>query len=214
MTETIESFLAKLQSEGVQAGREQAEKLLEQARQQAEQALEQANAEAERIVEDARGRAKAALDQGQTELDLAVRDSVMRLQGKVQAATEALIAAAVQGQLSDGQFLRPLLHDVVMQYVRAETEQTNLVINLEPRMRQALADWAIQQLVHQSPQGRLSVELRGALKAAGFECRCDGATIEVTTQSVAEALGEMVSPAIQTILQNAAAERPSTTGDR
>jgi len=57
MTETIESFVAKLKTEGMEAGQKQAQQLCDDAKQQAQQIISQANEQAEKIIADAKVKA-------------------------------------------------------------------------------------------------------------------------------------------------------------
>ena len=58
MAESIESFVAKLQAEGVQAGKDAAEKIREEARQQAREIVQHARSEADKIIAEARSQAE------------------------------------------------------------------------------------------------------------------------------------------------------------
>jgi len=202
MADTIEQFVAKLQAEGVQAGRAAAEELIAKARRDADEIIRQAQARAAKIHHDAEARAQATLAKSKTELELAARDTTLRLREALARAIRAALAAGAKQPLEDAEFLRRLLSDIVLQYVRADLQgQPTFNLNVTPEMRGKLAAWAL----HQLHQGNLALDLRGTLAEAGFEYQVEGAKIEVTLTSVVDALADLVSPALRQILEQATA---------
>jgi len=207
MPDTIESFVAKLQSEGVEAGRQEAEKLLAQARKEAEHILAEARQGAERTVADAQKEAQARLVKGRTELELAARDTVLRLRESLSNALRAVLLERTRQALADPEFLRRLIHDAVVQYALAQHEgREQVTINISPETRQQLTAWLLQELGQQKA-GHTSVDLHSTLAEAGFEYRLDGETVEVTAGSLAETLSEMVNPELKKILDQATQQK-------
>ena len=94
MAETIESFVQKLQEEGVEAGREQAQKLLDEAGAKAEGIVAEAQRRAEEIIADAKAQAETHLNQGRDELALACRDVLLRLRASVVSTLEAVLKSS------------------------------------------------------------------------------------------------------------------------
>ncbi|MEJ2677844.1 MAG: hypothetical protein P8174_02075 [Gemmatimonadota bacterium] len=76
---TLESFVSRLHADGVEAGRKEAERLLQDARDQAEGIIGAAEEEARRIVESAEAKAKRETERVNAELRLAARDAVLQL---------------------------------------------------------------------------------------------------------------------------------------
>jgi vacuolar-type H+-ATPase subunit H len=216
MADTIEQFVAKLQAEGVQAGRAAAEELIAKARRDADEIIRQAQARATKLHHDAEAQAQATLAKAKTELELAARDTTLRLREALARAIRAALAAGAKRPLDDAEFLRHLLSDIVLQYVRADLQgQPTFNLNVTPEMREKLAAWALQQLHHPGKlslddhdrmyQSSLTLNLRGTLAEAGFEYQVEGAKIEVTLTSVVDALADLVSPALRQILEQATA---------
>ena len=92
MAETIETFVAKLQAEGVEAGKQQAQALREEAEKQAKDTLDQAGKQAEKIIAEAKTQAQEILARGKTDLELAARDAALRLQQAIERALASLLA--------------------------------------------------------------------------------------------------------------------------
>ena len=204
MAETIESFVTKLQEEGVQEGQAAAEKIRDEAQEQARQIVEEANAEAERVVTDAEEQAKTILEKGQTELRLAARDAALKLRAILSQALQVVLGGPVEAPLVDAKFLTPLLHDIVMQYAQADSgSKRNITINVSPEMQKQLADWAIGELHKAVKSSNTQLDLKGTLNQAGFEYRIDGATVEITVDSVVGILSELVGPRLTELLDQA-----------
>lgn len=207
MADSIEAFVAKLQTEGVQAGQAAADKLVADARKQAEQILADARAQAGKILEDAKAQAAGTIEKSQTDLRLAARDTALRLRDALGRAVQAVLAHQAEQHLTDAEFLKPILHDIVMAYVQADLdEKTDVRINVAPEMQQQLAAWALEHLHEKVAGSDVSLDLKGTLAEAGFEYEVKGATVEVTLASVVESLSELISPNLREMLDQAMAE--------
>ena len=123
MADTIETFVAKLQQEGVQAGKDAAEKLQAQAQKQAEQIIADAETKAKQIIAEAEKEGESILARSKTELQLAARDTVAQLRQTLCDSLNAIIAEGTKSTLSDLDFLGKTLHQVVLLYAKANQER-------------------------------------------------------------------------------------------
>ena len=205
MAETIESFVAKLQEEGVQAGRKEADRLRAEAERQAADIIDQARKQAEKILADAEQQGEQALARSRTELELASRDAVLRLQEALSRSLSDILAHDAGDLLADSDFLGRLLHDIVMAYVQADFAQREVLrINVPPEMRDKLISWALKVIGEETVNRvRPSIDLKGTLADAGFEYTISGSTVEVTRESVVEAMMDLVGPALREVLAKA-----------
>lgn len=204
MADSIESFVQKLQEEGVQAGRAEAQKLTEQAKAQAERILAEARQEAERIVQEAKDAAGRDLQRGREDLELAARDVLLRLRQTLTETLEAVLRRAAGGAMADNNFLTKLLHDVVMQYAEKDSESIYPIqIRVSDEELEAVTDWALREMTQHDERGRPRIDLKGKLKAAGFEYSAGGGTVEVTPESIAAALSEMITPRLREVIDKA-----------
>lgn len=207
MDETIESFVAKLQAEGVQAGQQAAEQLRAEAKLQAEQIVRDAKEQAEKHLADAKSEGEKLLARSKTELELAARDVLLRLRAGLERALEAIVAAEVKEKLPDSDFVSRTLHDLVLMYAAADIEQRGAMkINVSPELQGQLAEWALQMMHRHAGEAGMTIDLKGTLKAVGFEYEVSGATVEVTLQSVTESICELVSPRLREIIDKAVAD--------
>lgn len=205
MGETIEEFVARLQAEGVQAGRRQADRIRTQAQQEADRTLAETGSRAEKIIADANAEAESILARGRTELSLAARDTVMKLREALGRAIRAVLARRAEEKLRDTEFLGKLLHEIVMMHAKADLEgKDTLSINVPADTQDKLVDWAISELRRDKTDGtHHGFNLKAGLANAGFEYETGGGTVEVTPESVVEMLWQMVGPSLKEMLAQA-----------
>ncbi|MDY7010721.1 MAG: hypothetical protein SVV80_08220 [Planctomycetota bacterium] len=199
MAETIESFVEKLQKEGIEAGQAEATKLLDAARAEAEKIISDANARAEGIINGAGAEAEGIVKRGTDELELACRDTLLRLHQAVMRSVRAMLEKSAETNLKDKDFLANLVREVVVRYADKDARGDRPI---EVRVSDEMLDTVSALVAGEGPAKDIS--LAGGLKSAGFEYSSAGGTVEVTAESVAEVLSEMVSPRIQEIITKSA----------
>ncbi len=204
MADSIEAFVSKLQSEGVEAGKKQAEAIRAEAQEQAGRIVREAEQKADKIREDAKREADEARQRGQTDLQLAARDTILRLRETLGRALQTVLVRGTDQALGDAEFLKGLIHDVVMQYAQADREdETRVEIRVSDEVKDQLTEWCRHQLAPEAEQAGAAVNIKGTLAEAGFEYQVRRANVEVTQTSVVETLQEMVSPRLRDMLAKA-----------
>ena len=208
MAETIEQFVHRIQTEGVEAGQQQADQIIADANARAEQIVADADARAESIVADAEAQARSVRERSETELRLAARDTVLRLREALGMAIEQVLRQAVGEKLDDVDFLGNLLHEIVMLHARDDEHGGHLMtVNVPVEKREKLVDWAIQEIGQAKVEGlRPRLDLHATLSQAGFEYTTSDATVEVTVNAVVDALKDLVTPRLRELLDQAVAE--------
>ncbi len=197
MAQSIESFVNKLQEEGVQAGEKKARRIQDEAAQQAEKIRKDAQDQADKILADARAEAESIVARGRTELELAARDTLLKLRETLSAALAAVLSKAVTDQLNDPEFVKTALVETIRQYAENDAGgKPAIQVDLSGEMKDQIGDWAIGQLGEK-------VELKGTLSQAGFEYNATGANVEVTTDAVVESLSQMVSARLKEVIEQA-----------
>ena len=201
MAHTVKSFVETLRSDGVEAGRQEAEKIRQDAQREAEQTVRDAEGKARQIVEDAEKQREKTLERTRTDLELATRDTVARLRDALSQAVNRVLQQAASTTLDDSGFLKELISEVASAYARADaTGEQMIELNVPEPMKKKLADWAIASFRRGGDQQKLSAELHGALATAGFEYKVSGGTVEVTPESVVQVLSQIVTPQLQDLL--------------
>jgi len=223
MPESIESFVKKLQSEGVDAGKKAAEKIKKEAKQEAEKILSDAKAGAEKILVKAKSDADKQLSRGQTELELAVRDAILKLRESIGRVLSAMLTQSIEKKLSDPDYLGEIIREVIAAYAKADAKQLSLMeINVSKKMRDKLNDNVLKDLFRNPGEKQDKMALKATLAKAGFEYKIRGATVEVSPDSLSELISEMVSPALQNTLdkfidekgENSFKSKHSNTGEK
>ena len=205
MADSIETFVQKLQQEGVQAGRDEANKLVAEAQAEAERIVAQATEQAESIVSDARGQAEQSLQQGREELQLAARDVQLRLREVVVQALVVVLGRSCTEALADQDFLFKLIRYVVVQYAQKDASgAADIEIQVSDEVLQSLTDWAAREMSPAGEAGKSQTSLEGGLKSAGFEYTAAGGTVEITPESISTVLGEMFSTRLRELLEKPA----------
>jgi len=204
MSDTIESFVAKLKSEGVDEGRRQAEQLRAEAQQESDRILAEARAQGDKVIAEAQAQADSILARGHTELELAARDAVLKLHEALERILREVLGGQVETQLSDAEFVRDLIQSILQRYIDADIDSyAPMKINVAPEMRTQLCDWALGKLRLDMADDTSGFDFRDTLREAGFEFSLHGATIEVTRESVLDTLMQMVSPSLREVIRQA-----------
>ncbi|MBN1514699.1 MAG: hypothetical protein JXB13_21985 [Phycisphaerae bacterium] len=207
MPETLEAFVSKLQADGVRAGQMAADKIRAEAEEQAKQVIAEAEARAEQLLASAEAKREKIEARAATELHLAARDTIVRLQGSLNRAMRDILTRAAQRELTDPEFFAKLLREVVMEYVKADIEgRETMTINIPESMHHQLVDYGVGTLVENAGKGGLGVVLDKNLKADGFEYTLVDGTVEVTLESVVEVLAGIVGPELKNIVFHAATD--------
>jgi len=208
MPETIESFVKKLQAEGVDAGREAADRIINDARREATKIIADANDEAAKIVSRAETEADKQLARGKSELELAARDAVLKLRVALNRALEAMLARRIEEKLSDPDYLEEMIREVITAYAKADAGRRNLhEINMSREMREKLNHNVLQEFFWNINDKQDTIAIRATIAKAGFEYKINGATVEVSPDSVSNLLSEMVSPALQEIIDSSVSKQ-------
>jgi V/A-type H+/Na+-transporting ATPase subunit E len=211
MATTIEGFVAQLHADGVESGRIEAEKLVEDAREQAEALRRAAEEEARVVIADAQARAELLVLQANTELRLAVRDTLLQLRASLTDALDGILKQALSPLLTDPAILPQLLKEVVSQYARGDAAGArHIVIDVPEHLADGLAAWLLQELGRSVEGNETYVDVRGVLSEAGFEYRVSGGKVDMTLGAVADVLRGMVRPRLWEVLATVAAEHDAS----
>jgi len=198
MAHSLESFITTLRADGVEAGRHAAEAIRREADAEARRRIEEAEAKARSIVQAANDERDRILANAQTELKLAVRDTVAGLREELSRSVTVLLKRAVGEKLDDTEVVATLILETVRQYVAADAVGKHTIeVNVSDAMRKRLVDWAIKTFHDPKAEIKPSLDLRGTLSSAGFEYSISGGTVEITPESVGQALARMVTPGLQ-----------------
>ena len=105
----VQELISRLRDEGVKAGREKSDQILQDAREQASSIVAQAEAEAEEILSKARSEIEREKAAALESVRVAIRDTELKMEAEVKADFSAHVKRLVSVELSDKKFLRQLI---------------------------------------------------------------------------------------------------------
>lgn len=105
----VQALIDRLRDEGVQAGRQEAARLVEDARQRAETLLSEAQAEAEQIRSQAHESVSSEEAAAREALKLAQRDALLELRSELATRFQRMVKHQVRLELQDREFMRQLV---------------------------------------------------------------------------------------------------------
>ncbi len=105
----VQELIGRLRDEGVQAGEAEAERLTREARAKAQELVADAKARADALLAQARAEIEAERTAAQQAIQLAVRDTKLRLSGELKGFFQAQVRRLVSLEMEDRDFLRQLI---------------------------------------------------------------------------------------------------------
>jgi len=108
----VQELINRLRDDGVKAGREQADQVLQDAQVQAAKIVAQAKAEAAEMLEKARAEIETERTAAQESLRVAIRDTVLKMGAELKAAFASHVKRLVSVEARDVKFLRQLIGSV------------------------------------------------------------------------------------------------------
>ena len=206
---SLESFVAQLHDEGVEAGRRDAEQLVRRAEEEAAELLRRARVEADALLEEARARAAEHAARGRAELELATRDAVLALRAALSDEIQSILARAAEAQLADPDLLASLVKEVVRAYAKADAAGRPTEIRVPRKLGKAFEEWWVRELATGISGDGAAPRLSGTLEGVGFEYRVGDGTVEVSVDSVVETLMALVRPGLRELMAETALPEPT-----
>jgi V/A-type H+-transporting ATPase subunit E len=128
----VEELIQRLRHDGVEAGREEAERIVEEAEQRANWLVEQARAEADELVANAQQETERFREAAKEALQVAARDAVLQMKDQLAQQFSDEIRRLVRGEMEHAVLLERLILEVAGR-VRAdagldEAEQIEILL--------------------------------------------------------------------------------------
>ncbi len=206
MPTNIESFVETLKTEGVDAGKQAANQIKEKAREQADQIVAEAREQSSRIIADAEAEAKKMTERMQSSLELAARDALLMLQEKLSQLLNALLTRESERQLSDEETLSSVMREIILAYAKTSAAGTvSAEIRVPQETQSRLITGALRELTRALKSQEIQADVKSSLPKAGFEYKVQGATVEVSAESVTALLMDLIDPELQQFLSGSMA---------
>ncbi len=108
----VDALIARLRDDGVSAGRQEADRIVNEARQEAAKIWERANAEAKERIETARRESDSYRAAGEDALKTAVRDTIIEMKSRLMDRFSADLRRMVTKQLKDNETLKKVILEI------------------------------------------------------------------------------------------------------
>ena len=105
----VQELIGRLRDEGVKAGEQEADRLLQEAKKKAEIIVAQANKEADQMRTEARAEIEAEQAAAREAIRLAFRDTELKIQSELKTAFAEHVRRLVTMEFKDKEFLRQLI---------------------------------------------------------------------------------------------------------
>jgi V/A-type H+-transporting ATPase subunit E len=206
MAEELQSLLDRIQKDGVEKARAEAEEILSVARTEADAIMKSAREEADGMRQKAEADAEATLERGKKTLEQAARDLVLTVGEALGRVLNGIVRREVAAAMTP-EVLQSMLIQIVEAYCRGDSEHSGVEVVLNPEQQKQLADFALS---------KFAGEMRGGLEIkaddgvlSGFRVRIENEAVEhdFTETAVAEALSGLLRPHLAEIVREALGKR-------
>ncbi len=127
-TSGVQDLISRIRDDGVQAGREEADRLLAQARREAARVLADAKAESDEMRQKASAEIESVKHAALEALKLAARDTELQLEAEVLGAFQRHVKRLIAPVTHDGSFIRALILVLAGQAVEEHLKDRQLQI--------------------------------------------------------------------------------------
>jgi V/A-type H+-transporting ATPase subunit E len=209
----VRNLIERVKSEGVEAGREEAERIVNEARARAARIVEDARREAEQHLERAREQERTEQESGRAALQLAARDAVLRLEEELSREFARQLHRLVDERLKDPRFLERLIIELVGRDRPEPTETAEVLLPEEairidqlreksPELERDPVDGFVLSVARDMLRDGVSIRASRDL-SSGLVIRLEDGDVEVevTTETVTELLSGHLLPRFRGLLE-------------
>jgi V/A-type H+-transporting ATPase subunit E len=194
----VDALVERLHRDGVEAGKLEAARLVDTAREEATHILEAAKAERDLMLTEARQKIEAQRKASQAALDLALRDTLLKLRETVTLLLAERLGARVRAALDDNALLAWLIAQAARTLTGDGAAEAEVAPASGDRLS-ALADLLARDLADSAPTLRL------AEGGAGIVLHREGETlaIDLTDETLTALLYSQLQPRFRRIFEGA-----------
>ncbi|NUM35506.1 MAG: hypothetical protein HUU50_13240 [Candidatus Brocadiae bacterium] len=185
----IQELAEKLQQEGVVKGKEAYEKHVAEAEKKAQEILASAHAEKKEILEKAQKEAESLLENARQNIRLSARDVVLKLKEEISRILRSIVNQKAKKALDDQQILKDWMLAVIQSHGKKQGFGLEIAEKLGEEFKKQL-------------QEELGIEILRQKNLHGFRLQdVQGQQIEITPESIEEALLPFLSGLVKEIIQ-------------
>lgn len=203
MTDQLQALLLRLQQDGVDKGRQEADEIQRLARAEAARILAAANAEAQQVLERSQAEAARLEQRAQAAVKQAARDLLLSMGQRIEVLVGRLVGERVSAAMDNGTVVT-LMQRLVDGFVERGRVNGSLDLFVGPELKKALTDATLQTLRQRLEHG-LTLHV-GAGIGRGFQVRMGNGSVthDLTETAIAAAVAELVTPEIAKIVLESA----------
>lgn len=197
MATDVAAFAKQLKEEGIDAARQEAERIIAEAQAKAAQMIEEAKSSVQKIHQEAQEEIARQRQRSEAELKLVGRDLILNVKQQIEGVAVSLLREKVGKALSTEEVLRNALSELI----KSQKTGKEWEVTLGPTIGQPLAQAVVEDLFKES---EAQIRLADGFMKAGFQMKTAGGSevIEISDESVTEAFRRLLSPELQKILDS------------
>ena len=185
----VQEIVSLLKSDGVEAGKAEAERIISDAREEAADIVKKAEAERERLVAEARSESEKLQSAAEANIRMAASQGINLFK---QAAEKKLLDATVLERIKSeltGETIQSAILSIVEAFARGDFASNDLSVILNPEEAAGLKKTLLSAVAAKLPEGS-SLRVEEAAIPGGFviSSRSGALTVEVTEQTIQEVL--------------------------
>jgi len=196
MTQDLQQLLEKIQRDGVDKAKSEADKILTQANSQAHAIVESAKSESAKIIAKARQEAEGFEHRAEETIRQSARDTLLTVEKSVTALLAKLLADQVNSAMGGSELVSKLAEEAVRTYLAGRgAVEVAASAKLADALRSAFAEKALKGVTVVTDDAT----------GAGFRVRLDNGRVEhtFTGVAVADALARQLRPRLAALLKQA-----------
>ncbi|MBT3181525.1 MAG: hypothetical protein HN337_03335 [Deltaproteobacteria bacterium] len=202
----LANLIGALRQDGVEKGNEEALKIIEDAKKESARMLDEGRSKADQVLKDARDNAKNTLERLETQLDLALRDFILKAKGELQDLIALKpIREFTDKSLSDPEFIKKLILEMLSEDMKAKSasESRGASITIPKSMEKEFTEEWIGMM---KKELNLLVKVHAEDGILGFKISMEGegGMQIVDPKAIVESLKPFVSEKFQYILERSA----------
>jgi V/A-type H+-transporting ATPase subunit E len=208
----VQDLVRRIRDDGVKAGREEGDRILRQAKEEATRIVTEAKAEAEQMKAAARREIKTEQKSATEALNLAARDTILRLRSEVRAAFTRQLQRLISSTMHDREFIRSLILEIAGRSVPDDLLEKKTDILVPGSLFEIRDEGETAEKVRDFTLGIAADMLRDGIEIktdprleSGLVVRLEGEDLEIelTDETISQMLMTHILPRFRTILQGA-----------
>lgn len=200
LTKGIHDLIERIKEDGIHSGEEARDEIVKNAREEAERLIADAHEEAEAIRKAAKDEAQGLHIRTEAALKLAGKEFLTTFRHDLRRRhVRPLITDNLAALLADEAFLGTAVTQLFRDYVAGGGRHITVVV--KPEMKQRLSAWFAAQLEDLLASEAIDVETESGLEGFRMQRDEEGFFWDFTLEAVAEALRDLIDPALKPYLE-------------